>query len=135
MHERSDIGSYIKATGSIFPQTISGSSAVNGSAVDRSGYESCMVAASVGAATGSPTSYSVATKLQDSANGTNGWTDIASGATISADNTGSALRVDLSSARQYIRAVSTPTFSGGSSPAVPHHATIILGGAKVLPAA
>jgi hypothetical protein len=134
MHERSNIGAYIKAVASILP-VASAAATVNGVAINRAGYESCLMVSDTGLSTGSPSAYSVTPKLQHSADGSTNWTDFQAGTAIAADSTTTQTAIDLSLALAWVRVVHTVAFTGGTSPAVPNQATVILGGAKVLPAA
>lgn len=143
MHpSRNDIGSYVKAVAGVAPQVVhdntSGVVTVNGGWINRQGYESAVLAVKNGAAAGSPSSYSVAAKLQDAAdNAGTGAADLAGDAItpITADNGLASVNVNLAPARQWIRVVLTVTFVGGGlSPTLPVDATIVLGGAPELPA-
>ena len=142
-----DIGGEISVIRSISPQAISGSSDVNGanSVGDRtpSGdqeYMSGVLTLVTGATTGTPTTVSVACRLQDSADGTSGWADIASSAggpyaitAITAADSVASVNFNAKPIRRYVRAVATPTFTGGSSPTILIAATIALGGAQKKP--
>jgi hypothetical protein len=119
---------------SIAPQSDSGGSPVDGSAVDTIGYETAMIVFEAGAISGAPSATSIAVKLQESADGSTNWGD-------ALDNTGVAIGGTLTAAgvllarieglglnrKRYLRAVETTTFTGGTSPAVPVHANILLG--------
>jgi hypothetical protein len=145
-----NIGAYIKASKGINPANTSAGT-VNGAAIDRAGigggtlFHSCVLHGACGAATGSPSAQTVDNKLQDSADGSTGWADITGASTGWADITGAALTqltadngeaekdVDLSSAKRYIRVVNTVDFTGGTSPAIPVAAEVVLGGSEQLP--
>lgn len=129
-----DVEAYIKVSGEIAPQSLSGTTAVNGDSVDRLGYNSLVLFAQVGDATGSPSAFTATVKLQESDDDST-FTDI-SGATfvLDADGESGQYNLDLAEYGRYIRAVATPAFTAGTSPTVPVQATIILGGAEVLPA-
>lgn len=116
----------------------------NGSAIDRSpaggvNYAGCTLAVQVGTPTGSPTSFTVDVKLQDSADGSTGWADYKpDGSTTAAITQATAaglaeIDVDLSGAKRYIRVVEVVAFVGGSSPAVPVADAVILVGADRTP--
>ena len=127
-----DIGSKIKSDVSAFSGVAN--SAVTGNAVQRVGqgfrYDSGQLVVGTGAATGSPTGISVAGKLQDSADGSTNWNDV-TGAAITpviAENGTAKVNVILRGCQAYIRAVVTPTFTGGSSPAIPVVGILIVGG-------
>jgi hypothetical protein len=113
--------------------------AVNGAAIQRvaSGdtYLGAILHLKVGAATGSPTGQSVVAKLQTSADGSTNWTDITGAATaaITADNGVAQVSVNLGGALTYIRAVVTPTLTGGTTPNIPVIATVFLAGDSEIP--
>lgn len=132
---RKDIGAYVKAQAGINPQD-SAAATINGAAIDRQDFDSCVLHAAAGAATGTPTAQTVDAKLQDSADGSTGWADIAGAAItqITADNGEAEKDVVLSGAKRYIRAVITVGFTGGTSPKIPVAASVVLGGGRELPA-
>jgi len=129
---------------SVAPQSFTGSTAVNGSSVNTTGNTDAAIHAYGAAASGTPTSGALVVTLQESATGTSGWSN-------ALDNTGavigftltctSALAENLArieglnlNRKQYLRAVITPAFTGGSSPAILGFAEIVLGGpAQQLP--
>lgn len=127
---------YVKVLPSVRPiGAVAG--AVNGVAIDTEGYADAMAVVMVGATTGSPSSFTVDAKVQESANGTSGWTDI-SGAAITqvtaAAKTGEiAIPLRQRSAHlRYVRVVITPAFSGGSTPTVGISASVILANPEVV---
>jgi hypothetical protein len=131
-----NIGSYLKPVHTLSPAA-SSAGARNGSAVDRLGYESAQIVVQTGATTGTPTSFTVDAKIQDSADGSTGWADYtAPGATavaalttlITADST-AKFNVDLSGAKRYVRVVQTIAFVAGTSPTLLNNAAVVLGGA------
>ena len=86
----------------------------NGAAVDVSGYDREAVAI-LHSAGGSGTNPTLDVKLQESDDGSTGWTDI-SGASFSQVTTSASLqkiRIGIGGTKKYIRAVAT---IGGSSP-------------------
>lgn len=136
-----NIGFNIATRGSVFPQ--SATAAVNGSWVDRNtpGGQialSCQVHAMRGVTSGSPTTATLALKLQQSATGPSDGTDATdfstAPTTLSADGTDLLLNVSLSGAQRYVRAVATPAFTGGTSPSMMIAADIVLGGVAQEPA-
>ncbi len=132
---RKDIGAFIKAQAGINPQD-SAAATINGAAIDRQDFDSCVLHAACGAASGTPTAQTVDAKLQDSPDGSTGWADIAGAAItqLAADNAEAEVDVDLSGAKRYIRAVVTVGFTGGITPKIPVAASVVLGGARALPA-
>ena len=127
----------------LVPQSISGASAVNGVSVDTQGYENAKLHVYAVTATGSPSAASLAVTLQESADGSTSWSN-------ALDNTGTAIGFTLNThsadgvnaarieglnlnRKRYLRAVVTPTFTGGSSPASVAYAELVFGGAQQLP--
>lgn len=99
---------------------LSGTTAANGSSVDCDGMEGPVVLAVLtGAATGTPTSFSIAAKLQESDDGSTGWADLASQETLSVTAGSSLGKLRGIRTKRYLRSVLTPAFVGGSSPTVP----------------
>jgi hypothetical protein len=138
---QTDIGAYIKSVKGVNP-TNSGAATINGAAIDRQGFLSCELHHACGAASGGPSARTVDCKLQDSADGSNGWADYnpdgagsGAAAQLSTDNAEARKAINLASAKRYIRVVETVAFTGGSSPAIPVAATVVLGGADQLPQA
>lgn len=130
-----DIGAEIKVVWGLSPLDNSAGTR-NGSAIDRAVangalYNSCVVAGRAGAASGTPTSFTVIYKLQDSADGSTGWADYGSAnATITADNGDAEGDFNLSSAKRYIRVVETVAFVDGTTPKVECAAVVVLAGAN-----
>lgn len=91
----------------------------------------------VGAATGSPTAQGVALKVQtgDQLDGSD-FTDV-DGDTIAALTANSAeaeMNLDLNPYKRYFRVVTTTTFTGGTSPAIPVAVSVVLGNPRSIPA-
>lgn len=108
----------------------------NGIVVLRLNYNSLIVGLAVGAATGTPTSFSVTVKIQ-TGNESNG-SDMAdlidpetgeaytTGALI-ANNTNVYKPLLIDGAKKYIRVVQTVTFVGGTAPTIPSACAFTLG--------
>ncbi len=121
----------------IDPQSFSGTTAVDGAAVDTLKWKTAKAICQAGATTGTPTTFSVTFKAQDSADGSTGWADITdpvSGtvltAVLSAVSTAADFRISDFlgvQTKRYIRLVATPAFTGGSSPTVLAGAVIDFG--------
>lgn len=127
-----DLGGYVNTLREASPQAIS--TALNGVGIDRLSYLGAVFAIEVGATTGTPTSFTVDAKLQESADNTT-FTDIA-GATmtqITAANSHGEINLNLAGIKRYIRAVITPAFVGGTAPTVLVGASCVLGQASSLP--
>lgn len=127
---------------SLAPQSFTGSSAVNGSGVNTSGYDNAAIHAYGAAASGSPSAAALAVTLQESSDNST-WSN-------ALDNTGTVIGFTLNclsalaenvarieglnlNRKQYLRAVITPAFTGGSSPAILGFAEIVLGNAEERP--
>jgi hypothetical protein len=127
-----DIGSQIKSDCSAFSGAAN--SAVTGAAIQRVGegynYASGQLVVATGAATGTPSTISVAGKLQDSADGLTNWNDVpgAAIAALLAASSQTYVNFIAQGCQAYIRAVVTPSFTGGSSPAIPVLGVLIVGG-------
>lgn len=135
MFQTLNIGALIKAVFGVAPAAQS-AGAVNGAAIDRQGYGSCVLIAQTGAETGSPSARSSTCKLQDSADGSTAWADITGASVaVAAVNTAGEVDVNLAGAKRYIRVVNTTAFTGGTTPTLASSATVVLGGADKLPAA
>lgn len=99
---------------------LSGTTAANGSSVDCDLIEgSVTLFVFTGATTGSPSSFSVAAKLQESDDGSNNWTDLATQETLSVTTASSRGALRGIRTKRYVRSVLTPAFVGGSSPTMP----------------
>jgi len=131
-----NVGGFVAVATSVLCQAAS--AAVNGGGIDREAHNlplSCILHTVAGAETGSPSGVSLVSKIQDSADGTTyadyippGQSTVAASTALTAINTENSLAVELSSARRWIRAVATPTFTGGTSPTILVAVDIILGG-------
>jgi len=128
---------------SLAPQSFSGSTAVNGSSVNTAAADNALIYAYGAATSGSPSAAALVVTLQESTTGTSGWTN-------ALDNTGTVIGFTLNcesafaenaarieglnlNRQQYLRAVITPAFTGGTSPAILGFAQIILGNNGQLP--
>jgi len=142
---RNNVYDGIKLIGasSLKPQSVSGATAVNGAAVDTLAADNAALYAYAVAASGAPTAASLAVKIQESADGSTNWTD-------ALDNTGTVIGFTLTvtsadaegearieglnlNRKRYLRAVITPTFTGGTSPASVAVAQIIRGNNEAKP--
>ena len=136
-----NIGSYVKTVINAF--STGASSAVTGAAIQIVGpgyqYKSAQLSLYLGAATGSPTGISVVAKVQQSADGSTNWTDYADiygvgSVTNAAASSEVNQNIMIQGAQSYIRIVATPTLTGGTTPAIPLAAAIVLGGTSERPA-
>lgn len=98
---------------------------INGAGVDCTLIDGPVNAISnVGAATGSPTSYTVTAKLQESADNSN-WTDIVTQSSPGAQTAAGSVALRGIREKQYVRVVQTIAFVSGTSPTIATSATII----------
>ena len=120
---------------SVRPQATDGSGAVDGAAVDTKGYDTLMAVIEIGAAAGSPVSFTVDAKLQSSADGSTGWADTGIAMTQATAGSKSAqLRLDnlmdayaaSTVVNRYVRVVVTAAFTGGTTPTIPVSANVLL---------
>ena len=123
------VGSLIKVVKAVNPTNATAD--VTGSSVDRTDYLSGVLHLACGAASGAPTAQSVSAKIQHSDDGST-WADagIATSA-LTANNSEVELDVNLAGLKKYVRVVVLVSFTGGTSPAIPVAATLVLGGARV----
>jgi hypothetical protein len=131
-----NIGEMIATVTSVAPQSFSGSSAVNGTGIDRYAHndpQSCVLHLSTGALSGAPSSFSLTAQLQHAPDDAT-WTNFGGTVAVTAAATDASLNLDLSGAAEYVRVVVTPAFVGGASPAVLAQADLIFGGEQELPA-
>lgn len=121
-------------------QAAAASYALEGASIDREKFDSALFHVQSGVDEGTPTSFAVDAKLQDSANGSS-WADVSTSASnpsvaitqITTENADRFLEIDLTPLRRYVRLVFTVAFSGGSSPKVALAADAVLGGAPSAP--
>jgi hypothetical protein len=137
----------VRNTTSVAPQSLTGSSAVNGASVDTLGYDNAKVHVYAAQASGTPTAASVAVTLQESLDGSTNWanaldnTGTVIGFTLSALQTAaafSAARIEglNLNRKRFLRVVVTPAFTAGTSPAILAYGEIVFGGgAQQLPVA
>jgi hypothetical protein len=141
---RNSVYDSVKAKASVDPQSLTGVTAATGASVDTAGFTDAMLHVYGAAASGTPTTAVVTGKLQESADGSTNWTD-------ALDNTSAVISVSLNcqagaadgvarieglglNRKRYLRVVTTPAFTGGSTPAIVALGEIILGGpAQALP--
>lgn len=128
---RNTFESGVKAVSSIVPQAaVAG--AVTGTAVDTIGFGDAMAVISIGATTGTPTSFTVNAKVQESADGSTGWTDKTGAAIVAGTVASKVAQIPISIAKsaaskRYVRLVITPAFVAGTSPAIGISGNIMLG--------
>jgi hypothetical protein len=128
---------------SLAPQSFSGSTAVDGSSVNTEGADNALIYAFGAEASGSPSAATLVVTLQESASGSGNWTnaldntDTVIGFTLNCESAAAenAARIEglNLNRKQYLRAVITPAFTGGASPAILGYALIVLGNNGQLP--
>jgi hypothetical protein len=138
------IGPSIKVLQGVVPLNRAAATA-KGAAIDRTGFQSCVLQGFTGVLESNPSAYSVDVKLQHSDTTTDGdfsdFTPVSGSAPsgaiaqITAESTSKRKAINLNSAKKYIRAVLVVgAFTGGTSPKLNCGATIVLGGAVETPA-
>ena len=124
------VGGRVKPVVAVAP--IAADSAQTSAAIDRLGYYSAVLYVPNGAATGTPSSYTVNAKITQ-CDTSNGQFDDVAGLTISqldANGEIGELDIDLRPLKRYIKVVVTPALSGGSSPKALIGAVLVLGDAQ-----
>lgn len=131
---RTNAGDYVKLQKAIDPED-SAAATITGGPIDRTGFNSCILHAAAGAASGAPSAQTVDAKIQDSATSGGSFVDFpgAAIATITADDSDAEVDVDLSGAKAFIKVVVVVGFTGGTTPAIPVASTLALGGSEVEP--
>lgn len=109
---------------------------VNGTGVDRLGFNYAVLEAQTGAVTGAPSAQTLDCKLQHSDASGSGYTDVTGGAVaqITAANTRKRKTIDLRGLKRYVRVVTVAAFTGGTTPTIANVCTLQLAGTDVLPA-
>jgi hypothetical protein len=131
----------VKGFAGFVPVLLGGSTAVEGTIIDRLNYLSAYVSLGLGATAGTPTGTQLAWIIQHgNAANLSDATTYATLPALGANNanfaSGTAFNanVDLTGAKRYIRAVLTPTFAAGTTPTVAAAVQIILGDKAIQPA-
>lgn len=138
-----ELGSFITTSQSVAPQ-LCAAGTFNGTGVDRmpSGdqeYLSGIVAVSIGATAGTPTSFTVDVSIQDSAdNSTFAAVAAGFGGPIAITQAVAASQMvtakfNANGLRRYVRAVAVVAFVGGTSPTIALAVDITLGGVAKAP--
>jgi hypothetical protein len=137
-----NIGGMVVSLQSVDP-VASAAATINGTTIDRQAHSmplSALMHTQTGAETGAPTSVTVQSTLQDSADGTN-WANYlpdgvnpAQGAAITAISADQNFSVDLTLARRFLRIVTVIAFVGGTTPTIGVAAELVLGGEQTLAA-
>ncbi len=149
MNIQNDIGAFLEPALDLAP-VLQAAATVNGIGVDRLNtpagqvyqYYSGMLVVVTGAAAGTPTSFTVNSRMQDSADNTTfadfnaagasgsepalGWVAIP---TITAVNSVARVNFNLTQARRYLRGQHVVAFVGGTTPTIALASVIVLGGA------
>jgi hypothetical protein len=115
---------------------------VNGTGIDRRGFNFLILEAQTGVTTGTPTSFTMDVRLQHSDVVGSGYTDYQPGgvatagavAQITAASSRRRKQIDLRGAKAFVRVVNVIAFVGGTTPTLANVATMQLAGADVLPA-
>jgi hypothetical protein len=132
-----NIGELALPVMSVPPQS-SAAATVTGTWLDRTAHGSALSAVlhgMLGAVSGAPSAIDVTVQLQDAtSNGGAGAANFGPAITLSAADTDGVANIDLSGAREFVAAVVTVAFTGGTSPAALVAADVVLGGEQELPA-
>jgi hypothetical protein len=114
----------------------SAAATITGDAIDRASFASMVMSHRCGTASGTPTSYTVDTKLQESDASGSGFADVAGETLVqlTADNTSDEKVVDLRGRKRYLKLVTTVAFVGGTSPKVEAAGAVVLCDPVVKPA-
>lgn len=128
-----DIGAHVAAKLGTAPAAASAGTRTS-AAIDRQGFNSCVLVAVSGAVSGSPTAQTLDAKLQESDDQST-WSDVPGGAIaqITAANSIAEKDVNLRGRKRYIRVSETVGFTGGTSPTLGAASFVILGGADKEP--
>ncbi len=106
----------------LVPQAASGTTEMDGPAFDTLKHKTVKAVVFTGASSGTPDSFAVVFKGQESADGSTGWTDITGATkTITAVNTKEEFTLTNYAGvdnKRYLRVIATPAFVGGTSPKV-----------------
>lgn len=131
---RTNAGDYVRLQKAIDPED-SAAATITGAAIDRTGFNSCVLHASAGAVTGAPSAQTVDAKIQDSATSGGSFVDFAGGAItqITTVDSDAEVDIDLSGAKAFIKVVVTVGFTGGTTPTIPVASTLALGGSEIEP--
>ena len=120
-----DLSTHYESKVSIDDAAVSGT-AVTGTAIDCRNYSGpihCLF--HTGAATGSPTAQAHPVKLQESADGSTGWQDLATQTNTTMTADAQAKMVRGIRTLRYVRAHADDAFTGGTSPATTISAVIM----------
>ncbi|MGO9038547.1 MAG: hypothetical protein ACLPV2_09865 [Steroidobacteraceae bacterium] len=137
-----NLGDLAIALQSVSPQSaVAGT--LNGASIDRFSHNlplTCLLHHAVGAISGAPSAMTVSTTIQNAPDNST-WTNYLYDGThqavvqaLTAANTDAQASFDLTMAQRYVRAVTTISFTGGSTPSVIVAADIVLGGENMPPA-
>lgn len=139
---RNNIGAYVDTDNVSHVPLANSAGSRNGTAMEIGGTRSIVLSVNVGATSGTPTSFTIIYKLQDSLDNSTfaDATDVEGNGvtlTITAASAAYEKDVDLSracrAAATHVRWVETVAFVGGTSPTVLSGATIIKGPGQSLP--
>jgi hypothetical protein len=125
-----------KLTSAWKPVTEQGAGIFKDKNIDRTGFLSGIFGIEVGAVSGTPTSFSVAAKIQHSDTTTDeDYVDVPGYTlpTLTAINTETSKGFDLTGLKKYVRIVATIAFVGGSTPKVFLTGPVVLGDAIAEP--
>lgn len=121
-----DLGGDVLGKRAVSPAALA-AGASSGAAIDRLTYAYCVFVCTTGATGGSPTAFSSAWKVEESAD-SSVWVDVSGAtATIATQNSEAEINVDCTGRLRYLRLVVQNSFTGGSSPTMGVGGTAVLG--------
>jgi hypothetical protein len=127
------VGTKISVQMAVAP--IAADSLQTSAAIDRKGFFSAVLVVENGAATGSPSSYTVNAKMQHCATSDGQFNDV-TGEVITqivANGVKQELNIDLRSYERFVKVLVTPALAGGSSPKALISAVLVLGDSYIEP--
>lgn len=105
---------------------LSGTTASNGTGVDCSSLDGPVHGIfNTGTVTGSPDSFTITCKLQESDSSGSGYADIATQSSLVITASGTVGIVRGIRTKKYVRCVATPAFTNGASPTMPVSANVV----------
>lgn len=113
----------------------SAAATITGDAIDRLGYNSARVTLRVGAASGTPDSYTAAWTVAHSATSGGSYVTAYTGTTLTADDTSASKVCDLTGLNRYLKVIAVITFVNGTSPKIEAAGLVALCDPGVKPAA
>ena len=107
--------------------SLTGTTVANGSGVDTQGGVANAVHGyfAVGASSGSPDSFAITCELQESDTSAGTYTTVANSTALSLTASNTVGFVRGLASKRFVRCIMTPSFTGGTGPAIPAHASVM----------